>query len=140
MEDVAKWVLVGVFLLVGMGAVTLGLLDWFFHRKLLRYGVRVEGRVVEVKESRVEGGRTYHPVVDFEDEQGQTHRLTSHSGHSDWDDLKGALLDVLYPKGRPDLAAIEIDSRGGSKILIGGGVATLAVTGIVSLIQPQPPR
>lgn len=114
----------GIFAFTGtvFGIVAAGV--WLHASKLVREGVRTEGRVVRLVYTN---GRSASPVVEFETESGQTQTYVSGTSSSPPAYRPGESVTLWYDPARPDRVVMAGLDRwllpgifGGFFVLFGG--------------------
>ena len=107
MGKVLLWI-GGIFAPIGLIFAAVG--GWFFlqDRELAAGGLRAEGRVLELVETRdSDGGYNYKPLVEYIDAAGARHRFTSAISSSPPAHSAGDRVDVIYSPTDPGRATID---------------------------------
>jgi len=94
----------------GVGLVFAAIGGWFFldDRDLAAGGVRTQGTVIELVESRdSDGDYSYRPRVEFFAPDGTRHEFTGRVGSSPPSHSAGETVEVIYAPDRPDRAMID---------------------------------
>ena len=97
-----------------LGGLTLAFAVWICIKnlKLVLGGVRTRGEIVAVEEQLRRGDsqqkKTYfHPVIEFQSEEGQVFQFTFGSGSSLRRPEVGKLVTVVYERGCPHKATLN---------------------------------
>ena len=93
-----------------LALLILGIRSWLATRALLRDGMRVEGRVTEMKEIPSSGQRgraTFAPIFEFKGDDGRTRSLLSNSSSYPPEYKVGDPVRVIFVRGGADEARIE---------------------------------
>lgn len=99
---------------LGFGVLVSAFALWaiFNNLKLLLTGTRVEGVIVGVDEQIRRGDSQnkkiyYHPVIEFDSEEGNPFQFTFGSGSTLRRPEIGKSVTVVYESGRPDKATLN---------------------------------
>lgn len=94
--------------LLGIVLGVIGALLWLNVRNFVQTAEHAEGTVIELVENRgKEGNRTYRPLVEFTDHQGQRREFLSSSGSNPPRYSVGDKMPILYDRDRPNSASIN---------------------------------
>lgn len=139
MDFVINLVIGGLLLLGGLLAIGIAIFSRIMDRSVLRNGIEVDGLVVDLPkgvQSTGAASRSRHMVIEYKDQQGETHQLTTNSSSDMWDDMKGQTIPVFYDRDNPDYAFVEVDAKSTSVgcvivglvfCVIGGGIVASAL-------------
>jgi hypothetical protein len=107
----------GLFLLVGLLMLTLGVFFGLRTQRLVKHGITMPGVVIEnVVEERVDYDRdnhsrtishTYRPKVRFRSQNGEEEVFTSSAGFGRPAHAQGEAVEVLYDPAAPQRAEIK---------------------------------
>jgi len=138
MELIIEIIIFGGLALVDLALWVLAAFLWVRQLRFLRRSVRVEGRVVGLRQSISgdHGGHAvYHPRVAFHDEQGRRHEVSSTAGGPDWDDMLDTPVDVLVIPGKPESAMVEFDKMRAAGIVSIIALGVSLATGFLLLLR-----
>lgn len=116
-----------VFMLVGMGLLTILAFIEIEHQEFADDAIMTTGIVVDLREVDGSEGSTYMPIVEFATRTGDHYRIEASYSSSPPRFAIGENLTVLYPPDAPQDGRLQIDNSIFTNVLylVMGGVALL---------------
>lgn len=94
-------------IVLGIGLIAAGWMEFDHTLLLLRKGVRTVGYVKGFREETRDDGNVYFPIIHFTDQHGRERTVPATVGSNSKDQMIGDLVTVIYVPEDPESARVD---------------------------------